>query len=64
MAFMGWSAEKRGGAWYATKIMDRGGYGASGAVLIRKRLSHLPATATKREAEREIVRMYRARVLN
>ena len=64
MSFMGWSAELRGGTWYAVKMMERADYGSAGAVWVRKVMPRLAPTATKREADREIVRMYRAGVLN
>ena len=64
MSFFGWTAEQRGGVWYARKFVDGGNYGSTGAVWVRKAITGLGRDATKRDAERGIMRMYRAGVLN
>ena len=64
MAFMGWSVERISGAWYATKVTDDARYTPVGVVRVRKRLDKLDSTATKSDAEREVMRLYRLRFLN
>lgn len=64
MSFFGWTAEQRDGVWYARKLVAGSNYGSTGAVWARKSITGLGRDATKRDAEREILRMYRAGVLN
>ncbi len=64
MSFFRWTAEQRDGVWYARKLVDGRNYGSTGAVWVRKSIAGLGRDATKRDAEREILRMYRAGVLN
>lgn len=64
MSFFGWTAERRDGVWYARKLVAGSNYGSTGAVWVRKSITGLGRDATKRDAERELMRMYRAGVLN
>ena len=41
MSFFGWTAEQRGGVWYARKLVDGGNYGSTGAVWVRKAITGL-----------------------
>lgn len=59
MAFMGWSAVRSNGAWFASKTTGSERYSSTGAVRVRKIMGRLHRDATKREAEAELVRMYR-----
>lgn len=62
MAFMGWSAYREHGKWFATKVVESGGFQPTGLVRIRRELD-IPADATKAAAECEILRLYRRGVL-
>lgn len=61
MSFMGWSVERKNGAWYASKVTDDERYRI---VRVRRLLYTVSPDATKSEAEREVVRLYRSRYLN
>ena len=64
MSFMGWSVERKSGAWYASKVTDDERYSPAGIVRVRRLLYTVSPDATKSEAEREVVRLYRSRYLN
>lgn len=64
MSFMGWSVERKNGAWYASKVTDDERYSPAGIVRVRRLLYTVRPDATKSEAEREVVRLYRSRYLN
>ena len=64
MPFMGWSVERgRNGEWYAVKVLSSDGYGATNVQRVRHHMKHLSRNSTLQEAEREILRLYRRKIL-
>ena len=61
--FFGWSCEHGAKGWYATKIVDRGGYGGTGIVRMRRHLVNVRPNAPRSAAEKEIRRLYVVGVL-
>lgn len=54
---MGWSVERKNGAWYASKVTDDERYSPAGIVRVRRLLYTVSPDATKSEAEREASRL-------
>lgn len=63
MPFMGWSAEKRKGQWYAVKQLADDGFSSVRVTHVHHKLKLLGPTATREDAEREIKKLYVRKVL-